>query len=150
MLKPPPGGKLTICCPQAGKSQTGWNQKVHDLTPTFSPPANQKNVYEQTMPCSLSTHKTHYPSRWGHNLEVLATVAPFAWKSNKAISFYFTQNRCQELIWLQGTKFQQQCIFHSRFMKQFNSQVFASVHPFHHSWTQQSPLSRVCHSCCCC
>ena len=31
-------------------------------------------------------------------------MAPFAWQSNKAIVFYFTQNRLQDFIQCQGTE----------------------------------------------
>ena len=63
---------------------------------------NWKNVHKLITPCSLNTVRLltaqppgWNPEPWGH----WPTVAPFAWQSNKAISFYFAPNCLWDLTW---------------------------------------------------
>ena len=87
-----------VCHPQAYRPQTGWNQKTDDAASQLT---NQKNVHK-VITSSLNHYCTtpHYRLQvGGHSfLRALAAVASFAWQSNKAILFYFTQNSVSE-IW---------------------------------------------------
>ena len=66
-----------------------------------SPPTNQKNVHKLNMPCFLNTVRLlSTPSRVGHT--VLRALAPFAWQSNKAILFNFTQNSVSAFLFSTG------------------------------------------------
>ena len=68
--------KLTICCPQAYRTQTVWNQKVDDAD---SSPTNQKNVHELITSCFLHIIRLLLtPSRVDHTvLRALAHCDPF-------------------------------------------------------------------------
>ena len=61
--------------------------------PLNSSPTNQKNVHELITACLNRYYKaSHHPLQvWTHSFEG-SLMAPFAWRNNKAIFFYFTQN----------------------------------------------------------
>ena len=68
ILKPPAGKKLTVCCPQARRPQTGWNQKVDDADSYLS----------HHQPIKIrSTSWSHCPL-WTITMKLLTTSSRFA------------------------------------------------------------------------
>ena len=85
----------TVCCPQACRHLTSWTWSLRPWTPTYLTTNPSEECYKLIMPSLNNCYKTfHYLPQmgdrcfWGHE----ATVFPFAWQSNKALLFYFTQN----------------------------------------------------------
>ena len=81
--------KLTVCCPQACRPQTGWNRRLIML-PLTSPPTNQKNVHKLIMPCLNHNCKSpHYPLQVGtHSSEGIRPLQPPL--PGKAIKLFFS------------------------------------------------------------
>ena len=93
--------KLTmVWCPQACRPQSSWNLKVDDADsylPHHQPIRRMSTSWSRpswTITIKLPT----ILSKWGHSFSRQEpTVSPFAWQSNKAILFYFTQNSVSKI-----------------------------------------------------
>ena len=81
--------KLTVCSPQARRSQTGWNQKVDDAD-AHLPPTSQKKVHELITTSSNHYYKTpHSPLQVGtHSFEGISPLWPPL--PGKAIKLFFS------------------------------------------------------------
>ena len=80
--------KLAVCCPQACKPQTGWNQKIDDADSNLShhqPVRGMSMSWSEPLwTITLKLFTTF--SRLGHRvLRILAHCGPLCWQSNKAI-----------------------------------------------------------------
>jgi len=87
--------KLTICCPQVQRPQTGWNPKVDDADSHLfhHQPVRRMSTSGSCPLWTITINLFTNPSRLEYIvLRALALCAPPAWQSNKAILFYFIQN----------------------------------------------------------
>ena len=90
-----------VCCPQTCRPQTSWTWRLMMLTPTYlttNPSEECKTVTALILiaypwPQAPTIRPLPIPQGGGHSYWGASLLCfPFAWQSNKAILFYFTQN----------------------------------------------------------
>ena len=71
--------KLTVCCPQSHRPQTGWTQKVDDADSQLPPhqPIRRVSTNWSYLPLwTIAITLLPIPSRWGHIFEGISPLWP--------------------------------------------------------------------------